>query len=219
MGGGLYVVWGFALLVILALGGLLAWTLRRGPSPDAPPEALDQEIVRLEVQDEGTLLFYHEEESVRSTPHGRVIVRIPGMAWERGWQDDLLRLEVSALDPASVGAPAAWGAAEVLAAYRLRAYRMTELGTDVEVERFAAPVDVFLTAQGQEARLRFGVHDERGWVLAPFATLSPEALQGVKIPAERSWAAASITGMRDICLVRVPGPQPPEEVQGQSGGD
>ena len=198
MGGALFIVWGVALLALVALGGLLAWTLRR--------EALVARAGGLEVSGGGTLLFYYEQESVRSTPGDRVIVRIPGMAWEGEWQDDMLRLEVLGRDPAAIRVPPAWGAARVLAAYALRAYRMTEMGNDVRVERFAAPVDIFLTADIVEGELRFGVNHEQGWTLAPPAALSPQSLQGVDLPAERGWAAASIAGLREICLVHMPGP-------------
>ena len=210
MGGALFIVWGAALVAILGLGGLLVWTLRR----EAPPETPVEQAEGPPVEEGGTLLFYYEEESVRATPQGGVIARIPGMAWDREWQDDLLRLEVVGADPASIDVPAAWGAAEVLAAYALRAYRMTEMGTDIEVERFAAPVDVFMTTGEGEGRLRFGVNNEEGWALAPLAALSPQALEGVDLPPWRGWAAASIAGMRQICLVRMPEPDHSAEEQG-----
>ena len=209
MGGALFIVWGVALVAILALGGLLVWTLRREAPTETPVDKADGPT----VEDGGTLLFYYEEESVRSTPQGGVIARIPGMAWDREWQDDLLRLEVLSSDPASIQVPAAWGAAEVLAAYALRAYRMTEMGTDIEVERFAAPVDVFMTTGEGGGKLRFGVNNEEGWTLAPLATLSPQALEGVDIPTGRGWAAASIANMREICLVRMP--EPDQSAEGQ----
>lgn len=206
MGGALVIVWGVALLALLTLGGLLVWTLRR--------ETLVEKARGLQAGGGDTLLFYYEQESVRSTPRGRVIVRIPGMAWEGEWQDDLLRLEVLGRDPAAIRVPAAWGAAKVLAAYALRAYRMTEMGSDIQVDRFAAPVDVFLTADLAEGELRFGVNNEEGWTLAPLATLSPQALEGVDLPVGRGWAAASIAGLREICLVRMPVPGQGVEEQG-----
>jgi hypothetical protein len=219
MGGALLIVWGIALLAILALGGLLLWTLRRQVVPDARPQAPVEQAGGLDVGSSETLLFYYEEESVRATPGGRVIVRIPGMAWESEWQDDLLRLEVLVEDPASIAVPEAWGAAEVLAAYALRAYRMTEIGSDIEVERFAAPVDVFITADERGGELRFGVNNREGWTLAPLTALSPQALDGVDIPAGRSWAAASIAGMREVCLVRMPEPDRGAEEPGEPAED
>jgi hypothetical protein len=202
MGGALYIVWGIAGAAILALGALLIWTLRGEVSRRA-------RLATSEASGSGsdTLLFYYEQESVRSTPNGEVIVRIPGMAWEPEWQDDLLRLEVARVDPSSLLVPGEWGAARVLAAYALRAYRMTDLGTDIQVERFAAPVDVFVTTAGFEPRLRFAVKQGERWTLAPPAALSPDTFEDVDIPAGQSWAAASIAGMRDICLVRMPAPE------------
>jgi hypothetical protein len=219
MGGAFLIVWGVALAGIVALGALLVWTLRREPSirEDEAPYATGAAQGGAESGD--TLLFYHEEESVRATPHGRVIVRISGMAWEREWHDDLLRLEVGVEDPASVEVPAEWGGAQVLAVYCLRAYRMTDLGTDIEIERFAAPVDVFLTIEGVEPGLRFGVNHEGRWTLAPPATLSPATIEGIDIPAGQSWAAASIAGMREVCLVRAPEQRPIAEEQAGPAGD
>jgi hypothetical protein len=202
MGGALFIVWGIAGIALLALGALLWWALQ------------DETPSQTRVVQSGssgaagdTLLFYYEQESVRSTPDGRVIVRIPGMAWEPEWQDDLLRLEVGRADPSSLPVPDEWDAARVLAAYALRAYRMTDLGTDIDVKRFAAPVDVFLTTEGEEPRLRFGVKHGERWTLAPPAALSLDTFEDVDIPAGQSWAAASIAGMRDICLVRIPAPE------------
>jgi hypothetical protein len=206
MGGALFIVWGIALLALLVLGGLLAWALRRQALPDALPETPVEKVKGFAVRGGETLLFYYEEESVRATPGGQVIVRISGMAWEGEWQDDLLRLEVLGQDPASVRVPEEWGAAEVVAAYALRAYRMTEMGNDIPVERFAAPVDVFLTTDVDGGELRFGVNNKDSWELAPLATLSPQALDGIDLPPERGWAAASIAGMREVCLVRMPVP-------------
>ena len=197
MGAAFILVWGVALLVIVVLLVVLMQTLKRGASPS--PTVGEGEALG-SIKD--TLLFYYAEQSVRNTSDNRVIVRISGIAWDTGWQEDLIRLEVNTQEPESVVLPPEWADAQILAVYNLCAYRMTEMGTDVEVERFAAPVDVFLTTEGREPQLRFGVRNETGWVLAPFATLSPEALGGAEIPAEQSWAAASIAGMRDICLVR-----------------
>jgi hypothetical protein len=219
MGGAFLIVWGVALAAIVALGTLLVWTLRRQPAVEEGESPRVTGGVQGGAGSGDTLLFYYEEESVRTTPDGRVIIRMSGLAWEREWHDDLLRLEVGVEDPASVEVPAEWGAAEVLAAYSLRAYRMTDLGTDIEVERFAAPVDVFLTVEGVEPGLRFGVNHEGRWTLAPPATLSPETIEGIDIPAGESWAAASIAGMREICLVRVSEQRPVAGEQAGPAGD
>jgi hypothetical protein len=120
MTGMVLVVWGGALLALLCLGAVLIWTLRSGER--SAKEDLEA--------DTDTLLLYYEEQSVRRTPRGDVVLRIPGMAWEREWQDDLVRLDVVRIAPGEVEAPEEWGEARVLAAYELRAHRMTEIGTD-----------------------------------------------------------------------------------------
>jgi hypothetical protein len=200
MGGAFVVIWGVALLAVVALGAILMLTLRQG-APAEPPDAAGL-AVSGPLSD--TLLFYYEEESVGRTSQGGMIVHIPGTAWDQEWRDDLLRLEVSTEEPAAVAVPAEWGEVRVLAAYSVRAYRMTEIGTDVAVERFAAPVDVFLTAEDRAGELRFGVNNEGIWTLAPSAALAPEMFEGVDIPAGRGWVAASVTRLREICLVSFP---------------
>ena len=100
MTGMILVVWGFALWVLLGLGVLLIWTLRSGRrtvEAASGPEDASQPVT-------DTLLLYYEEQSVRRTPQGDVVLRIPGMAWEREWQDDLVRLDVTRLDPITVEA-------------------------------------------------------------------------------------------------------------------
>jgi len=199
MAGMILVVWGFALWVLLGLGALLIWTLRSGrrmveaaPGPEEPSQPVTD-----------TLLLYYEEESVRRTPQGDVVLRIPGMAWEREWQEDLVRLDVTRLDPGTVEPVEEWGEAEVLAAYELQAHRMTEIGSDITVESFAAPVDVFLVSKGEEEGLRFGIGSETGWTLAPPAALPLDVLAQAGIPAGQGWAAASISRLRQVCLVRM----------------
>jgi hypothetical protein len=203
---GLFVVWGVALLALLVLGALLISTLRGGARPVERTRTLGAEASFAPATD--TLLLYYEEESVRRTPQGDVVLRIPGMAWERDWQDDLVRLEVARIKPEEVVVPEQWGEAEVLAAYDLRAHRMTEIGTDIPVESFAAPVDVFLTRETEMAGLRFGVQNDGEWTLAPPAALPLEILQQAGIPAGQGWAAASISRLRQVCLVRMPAEGP-----------
>lgn len=195
MAGAVWTVWGVALLVLLGLGALLVWTLRSGRSP--------METGHGSAMND-TLLLYYEEQSVRRTSHGDVVLRIPGMAWEREWQEDLIRLDVTRLEPGSVAVPAEWGKARVVAAYELRAHRMTEIGSDIPVERFAAPVDVFLVGAHEMAGLRFGVRNETGWTLAPPAALPLDVLAQAGIPAGHGWAAASISRLRQVCLVQMP---------------
>jgi hypothetical protein len=195
----LLILWGIALIAIVALGVLLGWTLRRGARPEPPAI----EIEESGVEGDEPLLFYYAEQSVRSNQRGDLIVRMPGTAWEPEWQNDLMRLEVCAKDPALVDVPGEWSACEVVAAYTLHAYRMTEVGTDIAVERFAAPIDVFLSLEGAAIPLRIGVRDNGRWKLAPLATLSSELLEVVQLPAGRSWVAASMASMDEVCLVQV----------------
>jgi hypothetical protein len=194
------VVWGFALWVLLGLGALLIWTLRSGRGTAeavAGPEETSQHVT-------DTLLLYYEEESVRRTPQGDVVLRIPGMAWEREWQEDLVRLDVTRLDPDAVEAAGEWGEGKVLAAYELQAHRMTEIGSDIRVESFAAPVDVFLVSESEVEELRFGIGSEAGWTLAPPAALPLDVLAQAGIPSGQGWAAASISRLCRVCLVRMP---------------
>ena len=199
MAGMLFVVWGVALLALLGLGAVLVWTLRGSARP--AEVALGPEGSFDPTTD--TLLLYYEEESVRRTPHGDVVLRIPGSAWEREWQDDLVRLEVTRVEPSEVIVPEFWGEAEVLAAYDLHAHRMTEIGTDIAVEGFAAPVDIFLMGESEMEGLRFGVHHQGTWTLAPPAALPLDTLEQARIPAGHGWAAASISQLRRVCLVRM----------------
>ena len=81
--------------------------------------------------------------------------------------------------------------------------RETPGGLEAEVKRFVAPVDVVLTAEGEGQGLRFGVQGDGQWTLAPKAAFAPEAFRGVEIPPGKSWVAASIAGLCQICLVRL----------------
>jgi hypothetical protein len=205
----LLIVWGVALLAILALGGIVLWTqasARRGTLSDAPPGSTPMESAGDEVAgfrpSTDALLLYYEEEATRSALQGDVVLRIPGIAWEPEWQEDLVRLEVSTIDPDAVVLPGEWGPARVLAAYSLRGYRMTEIGTDIPVAQFAAPIDVFLLAEGGGEGLRFGVKHRGTWRLAPPTALSAKALAGIDLPADRSCVAASIAGLGQVCLFR-----------------
>jgi hypothetical protein len=200
MVGMLFAVWGVGLLALLGLGALLIWTLRSGGHRAGV-------VLRAEAALEpltDTLLLYYEDESVRRTPHGDVVLRIPGVAWDSEWQEDLVRLDVTRLEPRSVEVPEEWGAAQVLAAYELQAHRMTEIGTDIAVESFAAPVDVFLTSESELGGLRFGVRNEAGWTLVPPAALPLDILAQAGIPFGQGWAAASISRLRQVCLVQIP---------------
>ncbi len=117
--------------------------------------------------------------------------------------DQLVRLEVTHVEPRGVVVPEPWGEAEVLAVYDLHAHRMTEIGTDIAVEGFAAPVDIFLIGESEMEGLRFGIHNDT-WTLAPPTTLPLDALEQAGIPASQGWAAASISQLRRVCLARIP---------------
>jgi hypothetical protein len=192
---GMIVVWGIALLALLGLGGVLIWTLRSDGPHRAGREPDDAAT--------DTLLLYYEPESVRRTPRGEVVLRIPGMAWEREWQEDVVRLEITRIEPQAIATPEQWGTAEILAAYDLRAHQMTDMGTDIPVESFAAPVDVFLTCETESEELRFGIENQGEWTLAPPAALPLEVLEEAGIPAGQGWAAASISRLRRVCLVSI----------------
>jgi len=204
MGAAFAIVWGVALLVIAVLLVVLALALKRGPalasSGAGGAEAFEA------IKD--ALLFYYEENSVRSTTRDRIIVRIPGIAWEMGWKGDLLRLEVNAADPGSVALPPEWSEAQILAVYDLRAYRMTEMGTDVEVERFLAPIDVVLTVKEVDPGLRLIARTDSAWVLAPTTEISPDEFKGSDLPSDRNWIAISVTRLGQICLIRLPSDLP-----------
>jgi hypothetical protein len=81
---------------------------------------------------------------------------------------------------------------------------MTEIGMDLVLEHFAAAVDIFLVSKTETEGLRFGVNNDGYWALAPPATLSLDELQEADIPAGLGWAAASISQLRQVCLVRMP---------------
>jgi hypothetical protein len=196
----IWVVWGVALLALLGLGATLFWTLRSQRKPAGSTSQVEGAF----PSRTDTLLLYYEAESVQRTSQGDVVLRIPGMAWERDWQEDLVRLEVTRLEPASVQAVGDWGEGQVLAAYDLHAHRMTEIGTDIRVEGFAAPIDVFLVTERETKGLRFGVKNEGGWALAPMAALSLDVLAQAGIPPAQGWAAASISRLRQVCLVHMP---------------
>ncbi len=193
MGTALVVIWGIALLVIAILSALLVWSLRsRTPTTTGPVPTFKP------LKD--TLLFYYEEQSTRSTAGREVIIRIPGTAWDTDWRSDLLRLEIVGRNPRAVVLPAEWGAARVLAAYELRAYRMTEMGKDLEIERFASPIDVILTTEESGDELRVAARPRDAWIQIPPADVSPGELE-VDLPGGRRWAAASVVELGELCLL------------------
>lgn len=203
MGTGFAVVWGLALLVIAALAVVLALTLRREtratPSDGGEPDAF-QPL-------EDRLLFQYEESVVRVSTDARVIVHITGIAWEAGWRGDLLRLDVVEQAPHTVDFPSELGDLEVLAVYDLAAFRMTEAGTDMVVERFLEPVDVILTTDRADQDLGIVTRADSTWVLATSASApaSLHELEGAELPPGRGWAAVATTRLGRVCLVRLRG--------------
>jgi hypothetical protein len=205
MGTALYIVWGVALLVIVALGVVLRTTLKRG----APSMMQDAPEPRQFERASDTLLFYREESSVRAAIEGAIIVRIPETAWDEEWSDELLRLEVSTRDPASVTLPAEWADTEISAAYDLQAYRMTEIGTDIKVARFPAPIELVFARERAGSRLRLLIQAERTWVLAPVIQLSVDEYEESDLLPREDSLAVSLTSLGRMCLVRLPGSDVP----------
>ena len=193
------VVWGVALLAIMVLSGVLALALRRG---GAARTVADGDGASDLLKD--TLLFYYEQDSVRATASARFIVHIPGDAWDAGWRDDLLRLEVVAQSPDSVTLPPALGRASVLSVYDLAAYRMTEMGNDIEIAQFVAPIDLVVTSDRSDLRLGLVTQTHGAWALAPAAEISPYGFEGVELPAGQRWTAASVMRPGRVCLVCLP---------------
>lgn len=201
----LIAIWGVALTVIVAMLVLLVTTLRR----NARVTALIEPAAKQPGLPEDTLLFYYEDQSVRSTANGHLFVRIPGAAWDPAWHTDLMRIEVKAQDPGFVTLPAEWGSSKLVTAFSVAAYRMTEMGTDVTVDRFAAPIDVLVAADGDQQGLRCAVRlTDEDWTLAPATAVSPGTM-GVELPPRRAWSAASILRPGQICLVRLGDAVPP----------
>jgi hypothetical protein len=196
----LLLVWGVALLALLALAKILVWKLR------ARTRAVADEHKRAEPIDlfPDALLFSYGGGNVRRMPQGDVVVRVPDAAWERDWHEDRLRFDVTPLDPSTVAAQGAWGEVEVLSVYDLRAHRVTGTGTEIAVSSFAAPIDVCLVGRTERGGLRVAMSKQGTWTLAPPAALPLSALQEAAIPASPGWAAASISHLCQVCLVHLP---------------
>jgi hypothetical protein len=203
MDAGLVVVWGIALVAIVGLSAAVAVTLRQGPGPAQLAE--DEPDQPAPIRD--ILLFYYEQDGVRSTADAQVIVHIPGVAWDAGWRADMLRLEVNEQPPAEVMLAGELSQAEVLAVYDLLAYRMTELGTDIGIQRFLEPVNVILTTDRPEGRLGVAVRIDDAWAAATPSDVHPRDLVGIDPPPGLRWAAAAITRPGRVCLVCLPVPE------------
>jgi hypothetical protein len=56
---------------------------------------------RFEEETEPLFFYYDEvEPGVQSLQNGALLLRVPPVAWEAGWRDDLLRVEATSQDPA-----------------------------------------------------------------------------------------------------------------------
>ena len=204
MGTAFIVVWGIALLIIVALLVILVFAFRHNAQFGA--QAVQGGVTAFEsVQD--TLLFYYEKESVRSTEDGRVIIRIRGISWDAAWQDDLLRIKVVAQDPHSVTLDEARDDAQVLAVYDFEAYRMTEMGTDISVPSFVKPVEVILVANETNVNLDVLAQQDGEWVSAPQTEVTLEELGKKSITGQVCWAVASVGRLDRLCLIKKT-PQP-----------
>ena len=192
------VVWGLALLAIMVLLSVLLRTLRgqtranHTADPDLPVALASD-----------TLLFYHEQDSVQRTADKHVTVHIPGIAWEAQWRDDLLRLQVSELSPLQVTLPPELGPVQVLAAFDLAAYRMTEIGRDVEIAHFAGAIRIVLASQGHEGDLGVAVYTDGRWALAAPAEVPPRIVDQISLPPGDRGIAAQLARPGRVCLVQL----------------
>jgi hypothetical protein len=199
MGTALTIIWGIALLIIAALLGVLALTLKRGPQPAAL--AAGEESARFEPARE-ILLFEYAQEDIRSTADDSVIVRIPGISWDPAWQKDLIRLEIDTRPQRTVQLTAGWENARVIAAYRLHAYRMTDMGADVAVNSFSEPIEIVFTTTEKTARLEILTQTDGEWTPVPQADISAQELASIRSLGEREWRAGSVRNLGLFCLVR-----------------
>lgn len=199
---GLILIWLIALVAIAILLVGLGITLRR--------RALEAEsefdLARHYVPVRDTLIFYHDKDCVRSTLDGRLWIDIPGIAWEPGWQNDLLRVEVRAQDPAQIVLDDAPPGTRVIAAYDFLAYRMTETGSDLDVYRFARPIQVAFLAEGEEAdHIDFAVRRGK-WQWVPCAPLDPNTPGIPKLRKTQTLVAAGLEQLDPLCVVVRPPP-------------
>ena len=199
MGVSFGIIWGVALVLIGGLALFLALSLRRKAGTE--PERISDSKEIGSVHD--TLLFDFGEKGVRSTTHGHVIIRIPGAAWKEDWRQDLIRVEVSQMPPDAVDLSDEWSGAKVLAAFGLCAYRVAEMGMDVEVERFEAPIDIIIAFGETDRGLSLLVQQGNEWVSAAPITVSPEEIGGVHLPADRVRIGVSVLEMGPVCLVQM----------------
>ncbi len=196
------VVWGIALLVIAILGAILAFTLRRFSAGRTAQKGRDAAFAP--AQD--ILLFEYDKNILLSAIDGHVLVRIKGISWDAAWQNDLLRVQVNAQDPRQIALDPAQRDARILAAYQLSAFRMTDLGADVTVERFVKPIDIVLTSDEPDGELGVFVQQDAGWQAAPQPATPVEEIER-RVGKGRRWAAASIAKLAPVCLVQIAPPE------------
>jgi len=197
----LYLLWGAVVLLILALLIAVALSARSSAKTAKQPD-FKADAPSMPVAD--TLLFYYEEQSARATADGQVVIRIPDGAWEMDWQADLLRIEVQHVDVDQIELPADWGETRKLSGYALRAVRMTELGNDIEVERFPATVDVAIGALARErGALRCALLAGENWVLPPKVDVGKWE-GGEVLDGRLAWAATEIAFVGPVCLFQLP---------------
>jgi len=192
---GTLILWAGTLVVI---AGLLIAVMISGRRKPESPEPVETPVGQNTLFAD-TLLFYYEANSVRKTSGDELIVRVPDTAWDMDWRSDLLRIEVQTLDPDSIALPVDWGDPEVLHAYDLAAFRMTETGDDIPVERFVGPIDLVLTTgKHEKGILRCGLETSEGWTLPP--KVDPSTLQGIGLAGKEIWAGASVSELGRVCL-------------------
>jgi hypothetical protein len=206
MGIALTIVWGLALLAILILSVILAITLRRNTT-SRDRVVQDKEVLIFEPF-EDTLLFSYQNECVRSTSSGQLIIRIGGISWDAAWQDDLLRIHVVARDPQSVVLGKVWNGAQKIAAYEFKAYRMTDLGTDLPVSDFVKPIDIIVVTTRADGDFDILVESENGWISAPKVDV---ALIREHVSGKKRWALASVNRLDRLCLIETAHQLGPDE--------
>ncbi|MBN1935745.1 MAG: hypothetical protein JW934_13840 [Anaerolineae bacterium] len=207
---GFVFVWAISLAAIAVLLVLLGIALRR----QSARAQQDDDVARGYVPARDTLIFYHENECVRSTLDGRLWLRIPGIAWDASWRSDLLRVEVRAQDPDQIVPGDPYADAQVIAAYDFLAFRMTETGGDLDVRQFVKPVGVAFLVDGVDPAL-VDVLARRGgeWQLVPCVQVEPETLGIKRLVKMQHLAAVSVGRLDPLCVVR----RPPSAASGELG--
>jgi hypothetical protein len=178
MSAGIVFVWGFALLTIAGLAIAIAGTHWRQRS--VADAGATSPIEGLPGLAHDTLLFYYERSSVRQTADQRVTIVLPGRAWDAEWREDLLRIEIQEMTPRPFALSDESEPARGVTVYELSAFRMTEMGIDLEIDHFLEPIAVILTAEDRVGALEFAAQGSDGiWhvVTQPLTESEAEAAQ------------------------------------------